>query len=113
MHKGSFTLDTFPMALQDNEAWADLYDPHSSIAYEALREMTTGPYGTGDAMTGGWPRQPRPVRDLPMSVILGALIDTTDVPGILKLDLLATDYYHGAAYPSYLIYNPTKQKKQS
>ncbi len=28
------------------------------------------------------------------------------LPGILKLNLLATDYYHDDAYPSYLFYNP-------
>nr|WP_292960117.1 MULTISPECIES: hypothetical protein [unclassified Allomuricauda] len=36
----------------------------------------------------------------------GAIIDTTDVPGILKLDCLATDFYRGDAYPTYLFYNP-------
>jgi hypothetical protein len=43
--------------------------------------------------------------------ILGALIDTTDVQGILKLNLLATDYYHDSAYPSYLFYNPYAAEK--
>ncbi|MCX6253793.1 MAG: hypothetical protein NTV31_04870, partial [Bacteroidia bacterium] len=33
------------------------------------------------------------------------------MPGILKLDLLATDYYHDDAYPSYLIYNPYEEEK--
>lgn len=38
--------------------------------------------------------------------IFGSIIDTTNVPGILRLDLLATDFYHDKAYPSYLYYNP-------
>ncbi|MET0393936.1 MAG: hypothetical protein ABW019_12380 [Chitinophagaceae bacterium] len=38
--------------------------------------------------------------------IFGSIIDTTDVPGILRLDLLATDFFRDPAYPSYLYYNP-------
>lgn len=38
--------------------------------------------------------------------IFGSIIDTTNVPGILRLDLLATDFFHDKAYPSYLYYNP-------
>lgn len=38
--------------------------------------------------------------------ILGGLIEPTDVEGILRLDLLRTDYYHAEAFPSYLYYNP-------
>ncbi|RYY61740.1 MAG: hypothetical protein EOO05_05370 [Chitinophagaceae bacterium] len=38
--------------------------------------------------------------------IFGSIIDTTDVSGILRLDLLATDFFHDKAYPSYLYYNP-------
>ncbi len=38
--------------------------------------------------------------------ILGGIIDTTNVTGILKLDLLKTDYFHDNAYPTYLFYNP-------
>ena len=38
--------------------------------------------------------------------IFGSLIKTTEVPGILRLDLLATDFFHDKAYPTQLIYNP-------
>jgi len=41
--------------------------------------------------------------------IFGSIIMRTNVPGILQLDLLATDFYHEKAYPSYLYYNPYKQ----
>ena len=43
--------------------------------------------------------------------IAGAIIDTTDVPGILKLDCLATDFYRADAYPTYLLYNPYEASK--
>ena len=38
--------------------------------------------------------------------IFGSIIRTTNVAGILQLNLLATDFYHDKAYPSYLYYNP-------
>ncbi|HTD95222.1 MAG TPA: hypothetical protein VK644_15455 [Chitinophagaceae bacterium] len=43
--------------------------------------------------------------------IFGSIIDTTNVKGILRLDLLATDFYHDKAYPSYLYYNPYTTSK--
>jgi hypothetical protein len=95
-----------PATMQDNEAWTQQYDPHSAIAYEALREHANGPYGTGDAMNGNWAETNLGLYGSSHVGILGALIDTTNVQGILKLNLLATDYYHSNAYPSYLVYNP-------
>lgn len=44
--------------------------------------------------------------------IFGSIINTTDVPGILQLDLLATDFFHDNAYPSYLVYNPYAEAKK-
>ena len=100
-----------PDTMQDNETWTQQYDPHSSIAYEALREYPGGPYGTGDAMNGNWAQTNLGLYGSSHAGILGALIDTTDVQGILKLNLLATDYYHNGAYPSYLFYNPYAVEK--
>lgn len=38
--------------------------------------------------------------------IFGSIIKTTNVPGLLQLDLLATDFFRDKAYPTYLYYNP-------
>ena len=38
--------------------------------------------------------------------ILGGIIKSTNVEGVLQLDLLKTDYFHAKAYPTYLYYNP-------
>lgn len=43
--------------------------------------------------------------------IFGSIIRTTNVKGILQLNLLATDFYHDKAYPSFLYYNPYKTSK--
>lgn len=43
--------------------------------------------------------------------IFGSIVEKTNVEGVLKLDLLATDFYKSKAYPSYLLYNPYQQTK--
>lgn len=43
--------------------------------------------------------------------IFGSIIWATGVAGIFQLDLLATDFYHGKAYPSYLSNNPYPEEK--
>lgn len=43
--------------------------------------------------------------------IFGSIIAATTEPTILQLNLLATDTYHAAAYPSYLYYNPNTEAK--
>jgi hypothetical protein len=37
---------------------------------------------------------------------LGGICALTDVPGILRWDCVATDWFHAPAYPTYLYYNP-------
>lgn len=37
---------------------------------------------------------------------LGGIVETSNVTEILKVDLLATDFFHDAAYPTWLYYNP-------
>jgi hypothetical protein len=43
--------------------------------------------------------------------IFGSIIRNTEVEGILQLNLLATDFFHDKAYPSFLYYNPYSEKK--
>ena len=43
--------------------------------------------------------------------IYAAMVERTDDEHILALDLLPTDFFHSAAYPTRLIYNPHKAKK--
>ncbi len=38
--------------------------------------------------------------------IFGSIVQKTNVEGILRLDLLATDFFRNKAYPTYLYYNP-------
>jgi hypothetical protein len=103
-----FYTNYLPDDHQDSEEWAHQYDPDSYIAHEALRETQNGvsPYATGDAITGGWGQTNLALYGSSHVGIFGGIIDTTNVAGILKLDLLKTDYFHNDAYPSFLFYNP-------
>ncbi len=100
-----------PDNMQDNEDWTTEYDPNSAIAYESLREKDDGPYGTGDAMNGGWAETNLGLYGSSHVGIFGGIIVKTNVEGILQLDLLATDYYPNEAYASYLYYNPYAENK--
>jgi hypothetical protein len=103
-----FYSNALPDTNQDNELWSRQHDPGSTIAYEALRQSSGGvsPYATGDAMAGGWAATNLGLYGSSHAGILGGIIDTTNVPMVLRLDLLKTDYFHGPAYPTYLYYNP-------
>ncbi len=100
-----------PDSLQDNAAWARQHDSLSVIAYEGLRQVRNGrsPYGTGDAMAAGWAQTNLGLYGSSHVGILAGIIDTTNVPMILRLNVLATDYYHAPAYPTYLYFNPYPQ----
>lgn len=100
-----------PGNMQDNADWSETYDPNSFIAYEALREVKSGfsPYATGDAIAGGWAQTNLMLYGSSHVGTLAAIIDTTNVEGILQLDLLKTDYYGQEAFPTYLYYNPFEQ----
>ncbi|MCH6573971.1 MAG: laminin G, partial [Bacteroidetes bacterium] len=98
---------------QDSEEWAHQYDPNSYIAHEALRETQNGqsPYATGDAISGGWGMTNLALYGSSHVGILGGIIDTTTVEKILQLDLLKTDYFHDASYPTFLYFNPFNENK--
>lgn len=97
-----------PSNMQDNAAWAQTHDPESYIAYEALREIKFGhsPYATGDAMDGGWAQTNLMLYSSSHAGYLAAILETTNIEGILQLDLLKTDFYKQDALPTYLYYNP-------
>ncbi len=101
-----------PDNMQDNEDWTTEYDPNSAIAYESLREKDDGPYGTGDAMNGGWAETNLGLYGSSHIGIFGGIIEKTNVEGILQLDLLATDYYGPISYQTYLYFNPYDETRQ-
>ncbi len=97
-----------PAASQDDFAWSSANDPQSVIAYEALKENKSGNhlYATGDAKAAGWAQTNLGLYGSSSVGYLAAVVDTTDVSGILLLDLNKTDFFHSNSFPSYLVYNP-------
>ena len=96
---------------QPSKQWADQYDSASYIAHEAMHQHDPNnynitPYASGDPIGGGWGKTNLALYGSSHVGILGGIIDTTNVKGILKLDLLKTDYFHQPAYPTFLFYNP-------
>lgn len=108
-----FYTNYLPDNKQDSEEWGHQYDPNSYLAHEAMREEKYGqsPYATGDAIDGGWGATNYTLYSSSHVGILGGIIDSTNIPMILKLDLLKTDYFHDEAHPTYLMYNPYEDEQ--
>lgn len=110
-----FYSNYLPAEHQDGEAWAYEYDPNAYIAHESMREfgLNSGisPFATGDAIRGGWGATNFALYGASHVGILGGIIDTTDVTGILRLDVCKTDYFQDKSYPTYLFYNPYDESK--
>ena len=98
---------------QDSEAWSHQYDPHSYISHEAMRENwnNISPYATGDFIINNWGATNLTLYGASHVGIFGGIIDTTNVPMILKLDTRKTDYFQDHAYPTYLYFNPYSEEK--
>jgi hypothetical protein len=95
-------------SLQDASDWSNLYDADRVIGYEALREKWQGksPYSTGDALRGKWAATNLSLYSTSSIGYLGSMVQKTNIDKILRLDLLKTDFFKNAAYPTYLLYNP-------
>jgi hypothetical protein len=124
---------------QDHAEWKAKWDPQNHLFYEGLKSWDPGPdrtlrpYATGDPVLLGWnpglsPVDPREyfaqrsewfgnsAYNLSLYMgnhvgFLGGIVDLTDVPGILRWDCLATDWFHWPAYPTHLYYNPFQKPR--
>lgn len=108
----------------ENQALPEMHDfTHSIIAYEGLRFEDTyenpklkgvHPVALGDGPLWN-PKNPKEsmfslYSTAPVGV-MGAIVDTTDVKMILRLNCNATDFYSNKPYPVFLYYNPYKDAK--
>ena len=104
-----FYPSTLPTNMKSSAAWVQQTGVQS-ISYEGVRHLgTTTPYATGDAA--------EPIQDLNPygtwgSGWLAALFQTSNVPGILQIDCVATEAFPPATWPSSLFYNPYAVAKQ-
>jgi len=89
-------------------------DPEHVVAYEGLRYRWQGksPCATGDPVAMHWgPKTDLGLYGSGYVGVLGGIVRTTNVPGILQLDCLATDFFRGEGYPTFLCYNPYPEER--
>ena len=115
----------YPGYIDDKHQWApELKDmTGNTIAYEGLRKEDdygkeelkgVSPVALGDGpkwIKGNPTASMFSVYSSSPVGILGAIVDTTDVKGILRLNCNATDFYAPRPYPVYLYYNPYEDVK--
>ncbi len=101
-----------PPDRQSSPGWTG--DPENVVAYEGVRHGWHADrpherlYAAGDPLVYDW----GPIEtDLGLygsayAGVFGAIIERTEHEAILRLDLLATDFYRDPAYPTWLYFNP-------
>jgi hypothetical protein len=110
----------YPDQADNQHQWLpDLKDlTHGIIGYEGIRKAddyripalkNISPVSTGDGPKWA-PGQPREsmfsLYSTSIVGVFGAIVDTTEVKGILALNCNATDFYAENKFPVYLYYNP-------
>ncbi len=101
-----FYRDALPAENQSSPGWKG--DSGDGLAYEGLRRTWEGnaPYATGDAVRGKSAATDLGLYGSGYVGLLAALVHTTDVPMILRIDLRATDFLPVKSYPTDLYWNP-------
>jgi len=110
----------FPDQIDDQHQWLPQYKNITGgiIGYEGLRKVDTynkkelqgvQPVALGDGPL--WAKgQPEcsmfSIYSTSIAGVFGAIVDTTNVKGVLRLNCNATDFYGNNSYPTYLLYNP-------
>jgi len=109
-----FYWNALPQANQNSYEWASVYDPTACIPYESMKEVWQGktPFATGDAINGGWASTNLSLYSGSSVGYLAAVIQNTNIPEILQINLNSTDFYGDNSLVSYLYFNPTQVIKQ-
>jgi len=109
-----FYANGLPSENQDSYAWSSANDPTAAIPHEALKQTWLGkaPFATGDAIKGGWAQTNLSLYSGSSVGYLAAVVEKTNVPEILQIDLNKTDFYADNTFPSYLYFNPTDAAQQ-
>jgi autotransporter-associated beta strand protein len=105
-----FLQNDLPAGNQTNASWNDA--PSNYYSYEGVKESSDGisplAGGDGSGYNASWLNFAYGSGDVG---VLGSIVSPTNVNMILQLNLLATDFFHAAADPSYLLYNPYNTMK--
>ncbi len=75
-------------------------------------QLDRSPFATGDPLLNNWgAKTDLAVYGSAHVGYLAALVARTNHERILQLDLLATDFFHDRAYPTYLYFNPDREPR--
>ena len=109
-----FYYNALPQVNQDSYAWASANDLSASIPYESMKQMWEGksPFATGDAIRGGWAATNLSLYSGSSVGYLAGVVEATNVPGILQIDLNKTDFYGDNSLVSWMYFNPTTGSQQ-
>ena len=109
-----FYWNALPQTQQDSYSWASANDPTACIPYESMKQTWQGktPFATGDAIRGGWAATNLSLYSGSSVGYLAAVVQPTNIPEILQIDLNKTDFYGDNSLVSYLYFNPTQGSKQ-
>jgi hypothetical protein len=120
-----FYADEHPRNRQSSAIWQG--DPDHVISYEGLRKdlnngnyfeplqgilAEKGPYAIGDQVKSMSSATDICLYGSAWVGMLAALVDTTNVTGILKLDCNRTDFFSERKYSAYLLYNPYYETRE-
>ena len=93
-------------------AWATTNNIEA-IPYESIKETYSGksPLAMGDALKGGWAPTDLSLYSGSSVGYLGGIVSTTNVEGILQIDLNKTDFGVKTDLLNYLYFNPNTQSE--
>jgi len=112
---GRLNVEGRDLYLKVTDADRDGDDQPDAFSVDDVWVVSTvnkSPYAAGDAKANGWAKTNFGLYGSSFVGIFGGIIRTTNVEGILQLDCLATDYFRGPAYPTYLYYNPHTKRRE-
>lgn len=88
--------------------WLNEYDTQACLPFESMKERYDGktPYAMGDAVNGGWAATNISLYSGSSVGYLAAVAKKTDVDGIFRIDVNATDFFSTDVIEEYLYFNP-------
>ncbi len=88
--------------------WLAEYDTQACLPFESMKERYNGqtPYAMGDAVNGGWAATNISLYSGSSVGYLAAVAGKTEVDGIFRIDVNATDFFTDDPVEEYLYFNP-------
>ncbi len=95
-------------------AWLQQYDKNHCLPFESMKERYNGenPFAMGDAVGGKWAATNVSLYSGSSVGYLAAVVENTDVEGVIAIDVNATDFFNKEFVQAHLYYNPAKEAQE-